>query len=113
MLVLAVLPAVCVFVQMSTATLVRMWLSPAALTLQIILHLLSSLCNKPVCRHRPPVSPPLPRGSSPVPNCFVRPRDSQKQADEAKARFAHEDGDHLTLLNVFHAYKANGEHCRR
>ena len=43
-----------------------------------------------------------------MPNCFVRPRDVQKQADEAKARFAHEDGDHLTLLNVFHAYKQNG-----
>lgn len=38
----------------------------------------------------------------------MRPREAQKQADEAKARFAHEDGDHLTLLNVFHAYKQNG-----
>ncbi|CAI5458888.1 unnamed protein product [Closterium sp. Yama58-4] len=44
-----------------------------------------------------------------VPNCFIRPREAQKQADEAKARFSHEDGDHLTLLNVFHAYKQNGE----
>lgn len=44
-----------------------------------------------------------------VPNCFVRPRDSQKAADEAKMRFAHVDGDHLTLLNVYHAYKQNGE----
>ncbi|CAK9202260.1 unnamed protein product [Sphagnum troendelagicum] len=44
-----------------------------------------------------------------VPNSFLRPRDAQKAADEAKARFAHIDGDHLTLLNVYHAYKQNGE----
>ena len=28
-------------------------------------------------------------------------------ADAAKARFAHADGDHLSLLNVYHAYKQN------
>ncbi|KAG6500522.1 hypothetical protein ZIOFF_040369 [Zingiber officinale] len=44
-----------------------------------------------------------------VPNCFLRPREAQKAADEAKARFGHIDGDHLTLLNVYHAYKQNGE----
>lgn len=44
-----------------------------------------------------------------VPNVFVRPREAAKAADEAKARFAHMDGDHLTLLNVYHAYKQNGE----
>ncbi|KAG2693262.1 hypothetical protein I3843_08G084600 [Carya illinoinensis] len=44
-----------------------------------------------------------------VPNCFVRPREAQKAADEAKARFGHIDGDHLTLLNVYHAYKQNSE----
>eukprot|EP00243_Klebsormidium_subtile_P011213 TRINITY_DN6285_c0_g2_i1.p1 TRINITY_DN6285_c0_g2~~TRINITY_DN6285_c0_g2_i1.p1 ORF type:complete len:720 (-),score=219.60 TRINITY_DN6285_c0_g2_i1:163-2322(-) len=44
-----------------------------------------------------------------VPNCFLRPREAQKAADEAKARFAHIDGDHLTLLNVYHAYKQNSE----
>ncbi|KAH7655139.1 RNA helicase protein [Dioscorea alata] len=44
-----------------------------------------------------------------VPNCFLRPRDAQKAADEAKARFGHIDGDHLTLLNVYHAYKQNNE----
>ncbi|XP_021770014.1 probable pre-mRNA-splicing factor ATP-dependent RNA helicase DEAH2 isoform X1 [Chenopodium quinoa] len=44
-----------------------------------------------------------------VPNCFVRPREAQKAADEAKARFGHIDGDHLTLLNVYHAYKQNQE----
>jgi len=44
-----------------------------------------------------------------VPNAFVRPRDAQKAADEAKGRFAHVDGDHLTLLNVYHAWKGGGE----
>ncbi|KAM0053933.1 putative RNA helicase [Helianthus debilis subsp. tardiflorus] len=44
-----------------------------------------------------------------VPNCFVRPREAQKAADEAKARFGHIDGDHLTLLNVYHAYKQNND----
>lgn len=43
-----------------------------------------------------------------VPNCFVRPNDKRKQADEAKAKFAHADGDHLTLLNLYHAYKKDG-----
>lgn len=42
-----------------------------------------------------------------VPQCFVRPGDQKKQADEAKMRFAHIDGDHLTMLNVYHAYKQN------
>ncbi|GLJ09223.1 hypothetical protein SUGI_0104130 [Cryptomeria japonica] len=44
-----------------------------------------------------------------VPNCFLRPREAQKAADEAKTCFAHIDGDHLTLLNVYHAYKQNNE----
>eukprot|EP00245_Coleochaete_scutata_P012959 TRINITY_DN5135_c0_g1_i2.p1 TRINITY_DN5135_c0_g1~~TRINITY_DN5135_c0_g1_i2.p1 ORF type:complete len:714 (-),score=149.27 TRINITY_DN5135_c0_g1_i2:252-2393(-) len=44
-----------------------------------------------------------------VPNCFLRPREAQKAADEAKARFAHIDGGHLTLLNVYHAYRQNNE----
>lgn len=42
-----------------------------------------------------------------VPNVFVRPNDTRKQADEAKARFSHPDGDHLTLLNVYHAFKSS------
>ncbi|CAI2175126.1 501_t:CDS:2 [Funneliformis geosporum] len=41
-----------------------------------------------------------------VPNVFLRPNDMKKQAEEAKAKFAHDEGDHLTLLNVYHAYKA-------
>ena len=42
---------------------------------------------------------------SSVPQIFVRPTEAKQQADEAKMRFAHIDGDHLTLLNVYHAYK--------
>ncbi|XP_075253098.1 putative pre-mRNA-splicing factor ATP-dependent RNA helicase PRP1 isoform X2 [Convolutriloba macropyga] len=42
-----------------------------------------------------------------VPQCFMRPNDLKKAADEAKMRFAHIDGDHLTLLNVYHAFKQN------
>uniref|UniRef100_A0A060T8Y1 RNA helicase n=1 Tax=Blastobotrys adeninivorans TaxID=409370 RepID=A0A060T8Y1_BLAAD len=41
-----------------------------------------------------------------VPNVFVRPNSSRKAADEMKYLFAHEDGDHLTLLNVYHAFKS-------
>jgi len=44
-----------------------------------------------------------------VPNCFVRPKEAQKASDEAKGRFSHVDGDHLTLLNAYHAYKQHGE----
>jgi len=40
-----------------------------------------------------------------VPRIFIRPPEARKAADEAKDRFAHLDGDHLTLLNVYHAYK--------
>ncbi|OLL25801.1 putative pre-mRNA-splicing factor ATP-dependent RNA helicase prp43 [Neolecta irregularis DAH-3] len=42
-----------------------------------------------------------------VPNVFVRPNTNRKRADEMKQQFAHPDGDHLTLLNVYHAYKSN------
>ncbi|XP_023217284.1 putative pre-mRNA-splicing factor ATP-dependent RNA helicase PRP1 isoform X1 [Centruroides sculpturatus] len=44
-----------------------------------------------------------------VPQCFVRPNEAKKAADDAKMRFAHIDGDHLTLLNVYHAFKQNHE----
>ncbi len=36
-----------------------------------------------------------------VPQIFMRPKESQRQADEAKAAFQHADGDHLTLLNAY------------
>ena len=38
---------------------------------------------------------------------FQWPVDQKKAADDAKKRFAHNDGDHLTLLNVYHAFKQN------
>ena len=41
-----------------------------------------------------------------VPQIFVRPASAKKRADEVKALFAHQDGDHLTMLNVYHAFKA-------
>lgn len=40
-----------------------------------------------------------------VQQIFMRPKDAAKAADEAKAQFSHVDGDHLTLLNAYHAYK--------
>eukprot|EP01086_Lenisia_limosa_P015098 TRINITY_DN4732_c0_g1_i1.p1 TRINITY_DN4732_c0_g1~~TRINITY_DN4732_c0_g1_i1.p1 ORF type:complete len:457 (-),score=101.58 TRINITY_DN4732_c0_g1_i1:30-1400(-) len=41
-----------------------------------------------------------------VPQVFQRPRDRAREADEAKSAFSHNDGDHLTLLNAYHAYTA-------
>lgn len=43
-----------------------------------------------------------------VPSPFVRPNTAKKLADEMRKVFAHEDGDHLTLLNVYHAYCTQG-----
>ncbi|OAA63074.1 pre-mRNA splicing factor ATP-dependent RNA helicase PRP43 [Cordyceps fumosorosea ARSEF 2679] len=40
-----------------------------------------------------------------VPQVFVRPANNRKRADEMKAHFSHPDGDHLTMLNVYHAFK--------
>lgn len=44
-----------------------------------------------------------------VPQVFMRPKDSAKAADAAKAEFSHVDGDHLTLLNAYNAWKQAGE----
>lgn len=44
-----------------------------------------------------------------VPNIFLRPRNAQRAADEAKSKFIHPDGDHLTLLNAYLAYKSYGD----
>lgn len=44
-----------------------------------------------------------------VPTCFYRPFHLQKEADSAHSRFYHTNGDHLTLLNVYHAYKLSGK----
>lgn len=46
-----------------------------------------------------------------VPQIFMRPPEAAKAADAAKAKFAHVDGDHLTLLNAYHAYKQKGTFC--
>ena len=43
-----------------------------------------------------------------VPNIFQRPKERQREADEARAKFAHIDGDHLTLLNAFQTWKSKG-----
>ncbi|SCU97022.1 LAMI_0F08614g1_1 [Lachancea mirantina] len=42
-----------------------------------------------------------------VPSVFVRPSKDKKRADDAKSVFAHPDGDHITLLNVYHAFKSD------
>ena len=42
-----------------------------------------------------------------VENPFYRPKDKAAQADMKKAKFHHVDGDHLTLLNVYEAWKAS------
>ena len=42
-----------------------------------------------------------------VPQLFTRPPEAKAQADQAHERFAHIDGDHLTMLNVYHAFKQN------
>mmetsp|Transcript_30490 Transcript_30490/g.85369 ORF Transcript_30490/g.85369 Transcript_30490/m.85369 type:complete len:919 (+) Transcript_30490:88-2844(+) len=47
-----------------------------------------------------------------VPNCFMRPRERANEADARKAEFAHVDGDHLSLLNVYHAWLKNGRNDR-
>ncbi len=40
-----------------------------------------------------------------VENLFYRPKDKQAQADQRKARFHQPEGDHLTLLAVYEAWK--------
>lgn len=40
-----------------------------------------------------------------VQQVFMRPNEAKKAADDCKMKFAHIDGDHLTLLNVYHAFK--------
>lgn len=42
-----------------------------------------------------------------VQSVFYRPKDKQSIADQKKAKFAHTEGDHLTLLTVFDAWKNN------
>lgn len=40
-----------------------------------------------------------------TPSIFQRPATARKKADEMKQLFAHEEGDHLTMLNAYHAFK--------
>ena len=47
-----------------------------------------------------------------VPTIFIRPNNDRKTADESKSQFEHKDGDHLTLLNAYYAYKENGEDAK-
>lgn len=42
-----------------------------------------------------------------VQNVFYRPKDKQAQADSKKAKFHQPEGDHLTLLTVYNAWKQN------
>ena len=49
-----------------------------------------------------------------VPYCFYRPKDKQMQAEDKLKKFIHDDGDHLTLINVYNEfvnYKENQEWC--
>lgn len=41
-------------------------------------------------------------------NIFYRPREKQQQADQKKAKFHDATGDHLTMLNVYNAWKHSG-----
>lgn len=47
-----------------------------------------------------------------VQQCFVRPYEERREADDAKLKFTHEYGDHLTLLNVYHDFKSNDSDSR-
>ena len=42
-----------------------------------------------------------------VQNVFFSPKDKKQQADQRRAKFHHADGDHLTLLTVYEAWKSN------
>ena len=42
-----------------------------------------------------------------IQNVFYRPKEKAEQADQRKARFHQAEGDHLTLLAVYNAWKQN------
>jgi len=48
-----------------------------------------------------------------VPQIFMRPRESAKAADAAKAQFSHPDSDHMTMLNAYAMYEATPEKERK
>lgn len=41
-----------------------------------------------------------------VPPIFVRPETARRRADSARKLFSHPNGDHLTMLNAYHAYRS-------
>ena len=43
-----------------------------------------------------------------VQTVFYRPKEKQQQADQKKAKFHDQHGDHLTLLNVYQQWKSSG-----
>lgn len=43
-----------------------------------------------------------------VQTVFYRPKEKQQQADQKKSKFHDPHGDHLTLLNVYNAWKTSG-----
>ena len=42
-----------------------------------------------------------------VQNVFYRPKEKQQLADQRKSKFHQAEGDHLTLLAVYNAWKTN------
>ncbi|CUS24823.1 LAQU0S20e00672g1_1 [Lachancea quebecensis] len=51
-----------------------------------------------------------------VPQVFYRPKEREKESDQARTRFFVPESDHLTLLNVYSQWKANkysSHWCRR
>ena len=43
-----------------------------------------------------------------VPNVFYRPREREEESDNMREKFMVPESDHLTLLNVYQQWKANG-----
>lgn len=48
-----------------------------------------------------------------VPQVFLRPRETAKAADAAKAQFIHDDSDHITMLNAFAQYELTAASDRK
>ena len=43
-----------------------------------------------------------------VPSVFYRPKERMEESDAAREKFVVPESDHLTLLNVYTQWKANG-----
>lgn len=48
-----------------------------------------------------------------VPQIFMRPRETAKAADIAKAQFAHADSDHISMLNAYAEYEATPDNEKK